>query len=284
MRFLLAIYQQLLLNRSCHGRHCVLWCPWMLVGAIILTASTVSGLNSVPADTTTTTTTASSNTPERALHAPALLRLNTGATRPKGWLLRELTLQARGLSGQLPYFWRYFNRSAWMIAADAEAPQPEQFIPYYLNGLFLLSYQVQDTNLIALRERYVSHILSQQHIGPDGAGWLGRNVTTDTPTNYWSKYDAVLAFEAYAEAAPPQEASRVMTALIAHQRQFWKQVQAHAPALNESRWGFERYAEALVGLQWLLDRQNQTHDKQHHKRHDNKKGHDTSFLWDLMEA
>jgi len=44
------------------------------------------------------------------LRRPTLLRLDTGATRPLGWLLRELTLQAEGLSGALPYFWGYLNK------------------------------------------------------------------------------------------------------------------------------------------------------------------------------
>ena len=61
------------------------------------------------------------------LHSPTLTRLRTGATKPAGWLERELTLQAKGVSGQLPYFWSYFNHSAWM---DAGRNEPHQFIPY----------------------------------------------------------------------------------------------------------------------------------------------------------
>lgn len=39
------------------------------------------------------------------LRPPTLTRLATGATKPTGWLLDELALQAQGLSGALPYFW-----------------------------------------------------------------------------------------------------------------------------------------------------------------------------------
>eukprot|EP00729_Bicosta_minor_P012193 gene12193-34477_t len=55
----------------------------------------------------------SSPTSQR-LRDPVLHRLQTGATKPTGWLKDELTLQAKGISGQLPYFWHYLNWTTWM--------------------------------------------------------------------------------------------------------------------------------------------------------------------------
>ena len=45
-----------------------------------------------------------------ALAPPAFTPLPTGATTPKGWLLKQLTLQAEGLSGHLSQFWHAFER------------------------------------------------------------------------------------------------------------------------------------------------------------------------------
>ena len=75
---------------------------------------------------------------------------------------------------------------------------PEQFLPYYLQGMIPLSYQLDDdANLAALRDNYVEYILSHQHGGGGSGGngtaaaWLGPEVTS--PRNYWSKYDMIEA-------------------------------------------------------------------------------------------
>ncbi len=205
------------------------------------------------------------------LRPPALVRLPTGATRPVGWLLRELQLQAAGISGQLPLFWPFFNASSWVTNEAGYAPA--QYIPYYLNGLVPLSFQLDDPHLTALRTSYIDYILAHQH----PSGWLGHavpwNATAPSAVphgvnEYWPKYLAVNALQSYAEASPPAEAQRVVKALVRHMRAFWLQASMHSPAINASHWGFVRYEGAIVGIQWLLDHGQGTGE--------------TAFLWDLM--
>ena len=268
------------------------------------------------------------------LRSPALARLPTGATKPRGWLLEELSLQATGLSGALPDFWGFINRSAWVNPGGGSTPQ--QFVPYYLNGLIPLSYQLEDqpaavsAKLASIRDRYVAYILAHQQTSA-GMGWLGPSIprsTTvregvvdprDSPAReYWSKYLAVEAIESYAEYAEYAEAlaealkadttttaattatnaatttttattttittatttttttlranaTAVKDALIAHHRAFWLQLKDNQPPLNESRWGFARYSDGIVGIQWLLD-------------HGEGDTSDTAFLWSLMRS
>ena len=80
------------------------------------------------------------------LRPPALAKLRVGATKPLGWLKDEMNLQAKGMTGQLPYFWHYLNYTDWMVTGKdpygREGGAPRQFLPYYLNGLIPLSYQV----------------------------------------------------------------------------------------------------------------------------------------------
>ena len=96
------------------------------------------------------------------------------ATRAAGWLRRELQLQASGISGQLPLFWSFFNASNWVT--DQPGSSPAQYIPYYLNGLVPLSFQLpEDDHLHSLRTRYIDYILAHQH----PSGWLGRPVPTN---------------------------------------------------------------------------------------------------------
>jgi hypothetical protein len=133
--------------------------------------------------------------------------------------------------------------------------------------------QVDDANLVELRSRYVDWIIDHQEIGSDGAGWLGPDIpaTVASPQahDYWSKYFAIEAFESHAEANV-SDAPRIVTALVAHHRQFWKQLSAGKPPLLASRWGFARYSDGLAGIIWLLDRVPGTGD--------------TAFLWDLLRT
>lgn len=103
------------------------------------------------------------------------------------------------------------------------------------------------------------------------------------PTQYWDKYFAIEAIESFAEAeaellqtvvrdasaAAAPTSAKAVAALIAHHRQFWNDVSGGGPAFNQSKWGFARSSDAIVGIQWLIDN-----------------GHgatsDTAFLWDLM--
>ena len=139
------------------------------------------------------------------LRPPALQRLSVGATKPTGWLFDELTLQGKGLSGGLPSFWHYFNKSSW-VNTGSGSTQPQQFIPYYLNGLVPLSYQINDTNIAAIRDRYLQYILNEHEAKPlqNGGRWLGPDVPrgggSETARDYWGKYLAITAFYQYAEA------------------------------------------------------------------------------------
>lgn len=206
----------------------------------------------------------------RALRQPTLQRLPTGATQPDGWLKDELMLQAAGITGQLPLFWPFFNASNWVT--EEAGMVPAQYIPYYLNGLVPLSFQLpEDEALASLRTRYIDYIISHQH----PSGWLGIEVPRNASAGpnsinneYWSKYLAVFALESYAEASPPDEKQRVISALNRHMQAFYTQVSSHSPAINASHWGYVRYEEAIAGIQWLIDNGQGTGE--------------TAFLWDLL--
>ena len=185
--------------------------------------------------------------PAELLRPPALPRLPTGATKPLGWLKDELALQARGLSGQLPYFWKYFNETAWM---GEKGQDPQQFLPYYLQGMIPLSYQLDDANLVRLREQYIAYILNNQSSRADG--WLGPPVKSSDPKEYWSKYNMIEALEFFAEAEP-QRGAEVKASLMRHHAALYRALKTNSPDYNQSRWGVARYSDGLVGIQWLLD-------------------------------
>ena len=111
--------------------------------------------------------------------APAAVRLPTGAVTPRGWLLRQLVIQAEGLSGHLSKFWPAVMNSAWFGGrwgnySDADgrnnscgaAPCPfvtkqgltqsdllHQEASYWLNGFTPLAYLLKNAGVTRLPPR-----------------------------------------------------------------------------------------------------------------------------------
>src|SRR5664279_4175026 len=84
---------------------------------------------------------------------------------PRGWLERQLRIQADGLSGHLDEFWPDIRDSRW-FGGQAEGWERA---PYWLDGFIPLAYQLKDPALIAKVERYMGYILDHQQ----ESGWLG---------------------------------------------------------------------------------------------------------------
>eukprot|EP01043_Picozoa_sp_COSAG02_P089585 COSAG02_NODE_26548_length_630_cov_1.630885_1_plen_156_part_01 len=97
------------------------------------------------------------------------------ATKPLGWLHAQSRIQADTLGGHLEYF--FVNNSLWMkdYANLSDVPYPQkdlETVPYWLNGLLPLAYQLNDSHLLNVSHEYISAILDRQE--PDG--WAGPDV------------------------------------------------------------------------------------------------------------
>ncbi len=84
--------------------------------------------------------------------------------KPRGWLKRQLTIQALGLSGNLDLIWPDVKDSAW-IGGNKEGWER---VPYWLDGFVPLAYLLEDEVLISRAKKYIDAILSFQK--PDG--WI----------------------------------------------------------------------------------------------------------------
>ena len=84
--------------------------------------------------------------------------------KPRGWLRRQLELQAQGLAGNLDKVWPDVRDSAW-IGGDREGWER---VPYWLDGFLPLAYLLEDEDMIARAQRYIGKILVSQQ--PDG--WI----------------------------------------------------------------------------------------------------------------
>jgi hypothetical protein len=99
------------------------------------------------------------------LTPPAFAPLPLGSIRPAGWLLRQLRIQADGLSGHLDEFWPDVGQSQW-FGGKAEGWERA---PYWLDGAIPLAWILDDEPLKARIVRYVDFIISHQRAD----GWYG---------------------------------------------------------------------------------------------------------------
>ena len=82
----------------------------------------------------------------------------TNEIKPRGWLKRQLEIQAEGLSGNLDRFWRDIKDSAW-IGGSAEGWER---VPYWLDGFIPLACLLEDEDMMARAKRYIDSIIANQ--------------------------------------------------------------------------------------------------------------------------
>lgn len=97
--------------------------------------------------------------------------------KPSGWLLRQLEIQAEGLSGNLHKIWPDIRDSAW-IGGNREGWER---VPYWLDGFIPLAYLLENEDMIATVKKYIDAIISAQ----EEDGWIcpckkGRRPIYDT--------------------------------------------------------------------------------------------------------
>jgi hypothetical protein len=122
------------------------------------------------------------NNENRNLEYRAFRHLPLGAIRPRGWLLRQLQLQAAGLTGHLDEFWPDVADSRW-IGGNSEGWERG---PYWLDGAVPLAFLLDDSHLKRKVERWVTSILESQR----DDGWLGpvHDARYGYPHDPWPAY------------------------------------------------------------------------------------------------
>lgn len=78
--------------------------------------------------------------------------------KPKGWIKRQLEIQAEGLSGHLDSIWPYIYNSAW-IGGSGDG---WELMPYWLDGFIPLAYLLENQNMISRVKKYIDAIISLQ--------------------------------------------------------------------------------------------------------------------------
>lgn len=171
----------------------------------------------------------------------AFRALPLGKVRPQGWLLRQMQIQADGLSGHLDEFWPDVgSNSAWRGGTGENWERG----PYFLDGLLPLAYQLDDERLKAKVKPFLEWILTHQ--APNGMiGPAGND-------DWWPRMVAVKVLAQHYEVTSDPRVLPLLT------RYFHYQL-VEMPKRPLKSWGKYRWQDEAMVVLWLHER---THDPQ----------------------
>ena len=158
---------------------------------------------------------------------------------PKGWIRRQLEIQAEGLSGNLDKVWRDVRDSAW-IGGDAEGWER---VPYWLDGFIPLAYLLNNEDLIARAKKYIDAILANQK----ESGWICPCKEEDIPSyDTWAVQLISKALVVYYESSQDE---RIPSAVYRMMKNYYDLLSSKTITLFN--WGKYRWYESFVALNFL---------------------------------
>jgi len=206
------------------------------VAASAVTAGDAASRASAPLDP-------SGHAPRTAggLTPPAFTPLPLGAIRPAGWLLRQLRIQADGLSGHLDEFWPDVGQSQW-FGGKAEGWERA---PYWLDGAIPLAWILDDEPLKTRIVRYVDFIVSHQRAD----GWYGP-YPVDAVAKRYDMWAILLANKVLVQFHEATGDQRALDAVVKSLRAMFDGLE-RTPLYG---WGKFRWYEGLVSVYYAYER------------------------------
>ncbi len=162
--------------------------------------------------------------------------------KPRGWLRRQLEIQADGLAGNLDKVWRDVRDSKW-IGGDAEGWER---VPYWLDGFIPLAYLLDDEDRKARAKKYIDAILAQQHED----GWICPCTEEEIPTyDTWALQLISKVLTVYYRCAGDERIPDVLYRIL---KNYYELLSSGKIVLHN--WGKSRWFETFVALDFLYDR------------------------------
>lgn len=169
-------------------------------------------------------------------HLDADRALPPGAIRPRGWLERQLRLQADGITGRLEEVWPDVGPDSGWLGGDGESWERG---PYYLDGLVPLAHVLDDARLHALARPWLEWMLGSQ----DERGWFGPASNDD----WWPRMVALKVLTQHADATGDPRVEPFVAAYLRH-------VLTAIPERPLRDWGQVRAADLTLTVWWLHER------------------------------
>ncbi len=175
------------------------------------------------------------------LQPQPFLPLPLGAVRPRGWLLDQCRIQARGLTGHLESAWPDLGPDNMWLGGKTEGWERG---PYYLDGLVPLAHVLDDGDLQSRAQRWIESILNMQ----DARGWIGPvQAPGRQPYDQWPVFIVLKALTQHHEATGDE---RVIPFMLGFCR-YLRDTLDERPLRD---WGMHRWADGVLSLHWLYNR------------------------------
>lgn len=159
---------------------------------------------------------------------------------PKGWLYKQLEIQAKGLCGNLDRFWPDIKDSRWIGGAH----EGWERVPYWLDGFIPLAFLLNNDNMKQRARIYINAILDRQQKD----GWLCP-CSFEERTHYdvWPLFLILKVLVIYDDATgDPRIESAVYRAL--------KNLERHIDFQTLNNWAQMRWFECLIPIYWLYEK------------------------------
>ena len=161
------------------------------------------------------------------------------SVKPRGWLRRQLEIQADGLSGNLDKVWRDIRDSAW-IGGGADGWER---VPYWLDGFIPLAFLLDDEDKKSRAKKYIDAILDAQRRD----GWICPCKTGEIAS--YDTWSLQLLSKVLSEYYVYTGEERVLNALYDAMKNYYDLLQDGTIRLFD--WGKARWFEACIAIRLL---------------------------------
>jgi hypothetical protein len=162
--------------------------------------------------------------------------LPLGAIEPRGWLRRQLEIQAAGLTGHLDEFWNDVGPNSGWLGGTGESWERG---PYYLDGLLPLAYELNNPALIRKARQWVDWTLTHQQ--PDG------QIGPPSNDDWWPRMVMLKVLTQYEEVSGDPRVIPLMGKYFAYELRELP----HRPLRD---WGKYRWQDNVYSVLWLYNR------------------------------
>ncbi|HTG44632.1 MAG TPA: beta-L-arabinofuranosidase domain-containing protein, partial [Verrucomicrobiae bacterium] len=186
------------------------------------------------------------------LEASRFVKLPVGRVQPRGWIRRQLELQAAGFHGHLEEISRFLRKgsNAWLnVQGQGEYGWEE--VPYWLKGFGDCAYLLGEEQQIKKARLWLEGALASQRedgfFGPQ-PGTKSTVSSTSGKYDLWPNMVMLFCLQSYHEFSQDQRVLDFMT------RYFRWELSVTEADFLPPYWQQQRAADNLVSVYWLYNR------------------------------